>query len=109
MSIQALNSLGKNSILPGIRKDNQFESEAVTGEDFSNSSKLTNVEAQRIMAVLQEIQKKFHIIGLLPDINDRKLATVLSGSIVPMVKELNQLELKYKSISGDETQGVIIY
>lgn len=109
MSIQALPSLGKNSVLPEIRKDIQFESDTVTGEEFSYSSKLTNVEAQRIMAVLQEIQKKILIIGLLPDVNDRKLATVLSGSIVQMVKDLNQLELKYKLISADETQEVIFF
>ncbi|KAI8898298.1 hypothetical protein BC833DRAFT_442342 [Globomyces pollinis-pini] len=72
-------------------------------EDFSYSSKLTNVEAQRIMSVLQEIQKKVQLIGLIPDTLDRKTSTVLSGDALNYVKEFGALEQKYRTLV--ETKG----
>eukprot|EP00842_Homolaphlyctis_polyrhiza_P006363 jgi/Hompol1/6728/HPOL_005057-RA len=68
----------------------------VLGEDFSYSSKLTNVEAQRIMAVLQELQRKVYLIGLLPDVMDRRVSTVFGGETFNIIKDYRLLEQRYK-------------
>ncbi|KAJ3267648.1 hypothetical protein HK104_005730 [Borealophlyctis nickersoniae] len=67
-------------------------------EDFSFSSKLTNVEAQRIMSVLQETQKKVQLIGLLPDFMDRRVSAVFGGETVNVIMEHRQLEQKYNTL-----------
>ncbi|KAJ3215196.1 Chromodomain-helicase-DNA-binding protein 1-like [Clydaea vesicula] len=73
-----------------------------TGDDpaniGSNFTKLTNVEAQRIMSVLNEIQKKVLIIGLLPDYQDKRINTVFFGDILQAVVEQGKFEQKYKSL-----------
>ena len=78
----------KAPILPAItrKSENQNEESIGIGDDLSYSGKLTNVEAQRIMAVLQEIQKKVSLIGLLPDASDRKISSVLTGDGLAIVK-----------------------
>nr|KAJ3422260.1 hypothetical protein HK105_000469 [Polyrhizophydium stewartii] len=68
------------------------------GEDTSYSSKLTNVEAQRIMAVLQELQRKVYLIGLLPDVMDRRVSTVFGGETFNIIKDYRLLEQRYKSL-----------
>jgi DNA repair exonuclease SbcCD ATPase subunit len=74
------------------------ETQGHQDSDISYSSKLTNVESQRIMAVLQEIQKKVQLIGMLPDSSDKKISTVLTGDALTYIKEMSALELKYKTI-----------
>ena len=54
-------------------------------EDPSFSSKLTNVEAQRIMSVLQDMQRKVQLIGLLPDHMDRRVSSVFGGETVAVI------------------------
>jgi DNA repair exonuclease SbcCD ATPase subunit len=80
-----------------LQSKNEDSSSHQDGE-ISYSSKLTNVESQRIMAVLQEIQKKVQLIGMLPDINDKKISTVMTGEALTQIKEMSGLELKYKTI-----------
>jgi hypothetical protein len=48
------------------------------------------------MAVLQEIQRKVQLIGLLPENNDKKLSTVLNGDGLQLIKDMTTLESKYK-------------
>lgn len=58
-------------VIPPIhRESSETNSETAPADDFSYSSKLTNVESQRIMAVLQEIQRKCHLVGLIAYINN---------------------------------------
>ncbi|KAJ3258002.1 hypothetical protein HK103_004136 [Boothiomyces macroporosus] len=102
MAAQAV-PFSKNTILPSIKRDNSsFEidnaANQVSLDDFSYSSKLTNVESQRIMAVLQEIQKKVYLMGLIPEIMDKKTSTVLTGDALALIKEASMLEQKYKQI-----------
>ena len=84
-------TLSKTPVLPSIKKETNtisFEQSIASNgiEDFSYSGKLTNVEAQRIMAVLQEIQKKVAVIGLFPDATERKVASVLNGEGFNLLK-----------------------
>jgi hypothetical protein len=74
-------------------------------DDNSFSSKLTNVEAQRIMSVLQEAQKKVQLVGLIPDVIDRRISTVFGGKTMTLLtvrQDLNYyvrltlLEQKFK-------------
>lgn len=60
-------------------------------DDSTSSSKLSNVEAQRIMSVLSEIQKKVLFIGCLPDIDsDRKTSVIATTVFTPdVVTQLN--------------------
>jgi hypothetical protein len=60
-------TLSRISIIPPIsnREESELNGAEPSQDDFSYSSKLTNVEAQRIMAVLQEIQKKVQLVGLV--------------------------------------------
>ncbi|KAI8609551.1 hypothetical protein BC830DRAFT_1173457 [Chytriomyces sp. MP71] len=67
--------------------------------DDSLTGKLINVEAQRIMSVLQEAQKKVAIVGLLPDEVDRRVATVFSAETVALIGEYKLLEAKYKTVT----------
>lgn len=48
--------------------------------------KLTNVEAQRMMSVLTELQKKVVILGLLPDTIDRKTASMFHQETVTVMQ-----------------------
>jgi hypothetical protein len=80
-----------NSVIPPIQRGDILDtnSEAVAPaatDDFSYSSKLTNVEAQRIMAVLQEMQKKVHLVGLIQDNLDKRTPSVLNGESYALVK-----------------------
>ncbi|KAJ3275766.1 hypothetical protein HDV01_007233 [Terramyces sp. JEL0728] len=102
MAAQAL-PFSKNTVLPSIKRENSsYEADNITNQvsldDFSYSSKLTNVEAQRIMAVLQEIQKKVYLMGLIPENMDKKTSTVLTGDALTLIKESGLLEQKYKQI-----------
>ncbi|KAJ3248281.1 hypothetical protein HDU78_001287 [Chytriomyces hyalinus] len=66
--------------------------------DESLTGKLINVEAQRIMSVLQEAQKKVAVIGLLPDEVDRRVATMFNSDTVALIGEHKLLETKYKTL-----------
>ncbi|KAJ3379967.1 hypothetical protein HDU92_006287 [Lobulomyces angularis] len=50
------------------------------------------------MSVLNEIQKKVLIIGLLPDYQDKRINTVFFGDILQAVVEQGKFEQKYKSL-----------
>ena len=78
-------------------------------EEVAMSGKLANVEAQRIMSVLQEVQRKVQQIGLLPDVIDKRVSSVFGGETFNLIKvwiewnfifqEHRQLEQKYKTLS----------
>jgi hypothetical protein len=58
------------------------------GDDDGNSNgftKLSNVEAQRIMSVINEIQRKTVLVGLLPDHMDRRSSGVFSGDLLVLL------------------------
>ncbi|KAJ3006224.1 hypothetical protein HKX48_000241, partial [Thoreauomyces humboldtii] len=65
-------------------------------------SKLTNVEAQRVMSVLMEMQRKVQLVGLLPDSMDRRMSTLFSADMFSAIAELRQLEEKYDSLLGPD-------
>ncbi|KAI9014789.1 hypothetical protein BC832DRAFT_169558 [Gaertneriomyces semiglobifer] len=75
---------------------------AASGENAALSGKLTNVEAQRIMSVLLEAQKKVQLIGWMPDVVDRRTSTVLGTEAAAVISELRSLENRYKSLLGDD-------
>jgi hypothetical protein len=50
------------------------------------TGKLNNVEAQRIMAMVVEVQRKVQILGLLPDTIDRKTSSLFSGEAMSLIK-----------------------
>lgn len=96
-------SMAKAPLLPSIKSEkenpivNIASDQGPAFDDFSYTGKLTNVEAQRIMAVLQEIQKKIHLIGLFPDAADRKVASVLNGDGFNLLKaRINTYHLTIK-------------
>ncbi|KAJ3088216.1 hypothetical protein HK102_009268 [Quaeritorhiza haematococci] len=79
-------------------------------DDPPSSLKLSNVEAQRIMSVLSEAEKKVHIIGLLPDVIDRRAASVFPAETMTIMTEYRQLEQKYKALwemreNGDKSES----
>lgn len=86
----------KDAVIPPIQRadgasDTMSETQAIpVVDDFSYSSKLTNVEAQRIMAVLQEIQKKVHLVGMIQDTMDKRMPSALSGESYSLVKVFNK-------------------
>jgi hypothetical protein len=69
----------------GILPSGQQQMVTSIVDDGTFSTKLTNVEAQRIMSVLQEAQKKVLLIGFLPDTVDRKVSTVLGNEAVALI------------------------
>ncbi|KAJ3129957.1 hypothetical protein HK098_007223 [Nowakowskiella sp. JEL0407] len=100
-------SFSKDPVLPPIRRPAESndilkqmrESNFGLGvDDFSFSSKLTNVEAQRIISVIQDVQKKVSLINLLPDFLDRRVQSVFSSDTVNMISEHRQLEQRYKQL-----------
>ena len=55
-------------------------------EEVSISGKLSNIEAQRIISVIQEVQKKVSQIGLLPDIMDNRVSSVFGSETFTLIK-----------------------
>ena len=100
-----LPSINRNSVY-GVFDLNHF-SKSDGPEESSISGKLSNIEAQRIISVLQEIQRKVGQIGLLPDIIDNRVSSVFGGETYALIrvmhsyihfKDHKQLELKYKNL-----------
>ncbi|KAJ3066695.1 hypothetical protein HDU98_010015 [Podochytrium sp. JEL0797] len=54
-------------------------------DDSVLTGKLINVEAQRIMSVLQEAQRKVLVMGLLPDEVDRRVSNVFAAETVALI------------------------
>lgn len=77
---------GSQASISPIPQDTTVQSGAGFAEEFSYSSKLTNVEGQRIMAVIQELQRKVYLIGLLPDAMDRRVSTVFGNDTFNIIK-----------------------
>lgn len=48
-------------------------------------NKLSNVEAQRIMSVINEIQRKAVLVGLLPDHLDRRASGMFSADVLTLL------------------------
>ncbi|KAI8909413.1 hypothetical protein DFJ77DRAFT_472408 [Powellomyces hirtus] len=67
----------------------------------SFSSKLTNIEAQRVMSVLMDMQRKVQLVGLLPDSMDRRMSTIFSAEIFAAIAELRHLEDRYETLLGE--------
>ena len=76
-------SLGVENSINAIDSTNSIPMNNMEDNSFSN--KLTNVEAQRIISVLQEAQKKVQLIGYLPDTIDRRVSTVFSGETITLI------------------------
>lgn len=55
-------------------------------EESSISGKLSNIEAQRIISVVQEIQRKVSQIGQLPDIMDNRVSSVFGGETFTLIR-----------------------
>jgi hypothetical protein len=55
-------------------------------EESSISGKLSNIEAQRIISVVQEIQRKVSHIGQLPDIMDNRVSSVFGGETFTLIR-----------------------
>ena len=68
-------------------------------EESSISGKLSNIEAQRIISVIQEIQKKVSQIGLLPDIMDNRVSSVFGGETFTLIR-VNYVFKVYRSIDN---------
>jgi hypothetical protein len=103
----ATTSFYRTPILPSIPSKKEELDHELT-EEISYSSKLSNVESQRIMAVLQELQRKVQLIGFLPENNDKKLSTALNGDGLQLVKDMTALELKYKMLLDTKQADVNI-
>lgn len=59
--------------------------EAVTDTLLASQSKLKNVDAQRILAVLQEAQRKIALMALLPVRMDARLTMVFGEEFSTLV------------------------
>ena len=89
-------SFAKEPPLPPIPRESAVKSEVPsvpestipnTGDEIpSVSGKLTNVEGQRIMTVIQEIQRKVQMVGLLPDVIDKRVSSVFGGDTFSLIK-----------------------
>ncbi|KAI8800637.1 hypothetical protein BJ742DRAFT_840660 [Cladochytrium replicatum] len=67
-------------------------------DDLALSTKLSNVEAQRIMAVLLELLRKISLIALLPDVTDRRAQSVFTQDTLSLISEHRMLEQRYKAL-----------
>ncbi|KAI9348774.1 IQ domain-containing protein D-like protein [Zopfochytrium polystomum] len=74
-------------------------------DDGGFSSKLTNVEAQRVMSVLQEMQRKVHLMGMIPEAVDRKVATIFPAETVAMLSEHINLNKRYSELREMKLSG----
>lgn len=79
------------------QNDSAANNPAFDDISMSISGKLSNVEAQRIISVLQEIQRKVQLIGLLPDVIDKRVSAVFGGETFNLIK-VDQL--RYIMIGG---------
>ncbi|KAI8850549.1 hypothetical protein BC829DRAFT_415957 [Chytridium lagenaria] len=71
----------------------------VGNEEITISSKLSNVESQRVMSVLQELQVKITIVDTLPDVIDRRTANTLLPETIVLIKDFKTLEERYKFLA----------
>ncbi|KAI9106170.1 hypothetical protein DFS34DRAFT_49535 [Phlyctochytrium arcticum] len=98
--IRGLDSGLSSPVRPSTVHQLQLQQQQQAADDASSgfsSSKLTNVEAQRIMSVLVEAQRKVQLIGLLPDVMDRRMGTVFSADTFSTITELRSVEDKYSA------------
>ena len=97
----------KDSVLPPIRRkeETRRDDKSENQDEVSYSSKLTNVEAQRIMSVIQDIQIKINIINMLTDSTDRRPATIFNMDTLSSIKNYWDAELKYKTCSETVDTG----
>lgn len=98
----------QETALPPIRRKEEGTEKVETPygpDEVSYSSKLTNVEAQRIMSVIQDIQRKIQIINLLPEATDRRPATVFNMDTLSALKNYWDAEVKYKTCLENTDPG----
>lgn len=69
------------------------DSTTTGAEEDVGSAKLNNVEAQRVMAVISEMQKKVQLIGLLPDVVDRRVSSVFGP------ESMATIQVRFRSFS----------
>ncbi|KAG5455838.1 MAG: hypothetical protein BJ554DRAFT_4601, partial [Olpidium bornovanus] len=55
-------------------------------DELNFAGKLSNVEAQRIMSVLQDVQRKVILVGMLPDTMDRRVSSVFGQEVTMMLQ-----------------------
>ncbi|KAI8911719.1 hypothetical protein EDD86DRAFT_203094 [Gorgonomyces haynaldii] len=99
----ATRAFSRDTVLPPIGKERDEEF-TQPDDDFSYSSKLTNIEAQRIMAVIQEIQKKVHMMNMLNDAAEKRTNSILSAETSALVREHLQLESRFKQATEQKTE-----
>ncbi|KAJ1569729.1 hypothetical protein HK405_004031 [Cladochytrium tenue] len=78
-----------------------------------SSSRLTGVEAQRVVAVLQEAQRKAVLVGLVPDAVDRRVSAVFAAATVAVLTDYRATEMRYnvlrdRKIAGEKVDEVSI-
>lgn len=76
-------------------------------EEPSISGKLSNIEAQRIISVVQEVQRKVSQIGQLPDIMDNRVASVFGGDTFTLIRVI--IFYLIKRITGSLSLNIKIY
>jgi hypothetical protein len=77
--LPSINRNSINGVLDLVHKADNVEENSISG-------KLSNIEAQRIISVLQEIQRKVGQIGLLPDIIDNRVSSVFGGDTYTLIR-----------------------
>ncbi|KAJ3209925.1 hypothetical protein HDU67_005817 [Dinochytrium kinnereticum] len=86
-------------------QDSASPNDAILGnEEVVISSKLSNVESQRIMSVLQELQTKIQIVDMLPDTIDRRANNSLLSETIVMIRECKGLEERYRALAEKRAQ-----
>ncbi|KXS21868.1 hypothetical protein M427DRAFT_280615 [Gonapodya prolifera JEL478] len=70
------------------------------------AAKLPTPQAQRVLAVLQELQRKVLLVGMLPDTIDRKVTTVFGPELTSVLQEHRQLESRLDSLMEIKDRGV---
>jgi DNA repair exonuclease SbcCD ATPase subunit len=84
----------KEAILPPI--GGTFDTNE-TIEDLFPSSKLSNIEAQRVMSVLTELQKKIYIVNFIQESMDKRMPTILTGEGYSLITEYQEVEKRYRT------------
>ena len=92
---------------------------AVGGQDGANATaaavhaaktlnKPLSVDAQRIMAVLSDLQRKVSILDMLPEAVDKRMATIWGPELTGLIQEHRRLEERYRTLSDNRAPAAEI-
>jgi hypothetical protein len=79
---------------------------------MSGSHKLTNVEAQRIMAILEETYSKLELLSHVPPLqlpDEQKLRQELGPEVMQVMLEQAMLEQQYELVSAPQHEQLLSY